>query len=99
MSENSKSSARLHRDCSLGTRAERQMVRRDRLDLAIASVKSLLSFMPRAMQTVEFRSRLSPPMDEAEIREIFQAMLDRSAELWDAAEGFKCFCDCQYDSD
>ena len=77
---------------SESTRAERQMKRRERLDCAIARMRSILSFMPIAMKSVEFRSRLSPPMHDDEIRGIFQSVLDRSAELWDAAEEFKCFC-------
>ena len=77
-------------------RQQRQEARGERLRTAVAMTKSLVEFMPNVMRTVEFRSRLVPPMSDTEIREVFQGLIDRANELQDAADAFMVFCRCQF---
>lgn len=74
------------------TRESRKATNLYRLITACSCIKSLLQFMPRVMQTVEFKSRLNPPLSDHEIREVFDSLMKRATELEDAASAF--YCDC-----
>ena len=76
------------------TRETRQAERRDRLTLAIAHVKSRLELMPVVFRTISFESKLKPPSDEFQNRAFFQCFIELVNELQDAADAFKCFCNC-----